>query len=593
MFAKARPRRPQLLALLLMAAVLLAACTPLAGASSAPRPSQRRSSLPYAASQYRPEPAGHEGGQVVVGHWQSPSNLSPLHNTETTAAIVDRALFAGLVVLDQQLGALPDLLTVVPTPDNGGVRTRADGPMEVTYRLRPGLRWSDGQPLTAADVEFTWHAITDPQSPKVRVPREGYQRIDHLDVLDATTVRATFASAYPPYLTLFPFVLPKHRLEAIPLAHLPEDRFWRQPDVVSGPYRIERMLADESITLVRNDHWSDGRNGRRPHLDRILYRLYPDKTGMIFAMQRGQLDVALGLGERDLDRVSGNFEVVAQPLLEYEQVTFNQQDPNPVTAGPPLWKDDPPLLEALDLAINRPEVERITLQGRGRMAMSPVVSGLPYPHSSELKPRRYDLAAANRMLDEDGWVRSPDGSTRLKGDQRLAFTLTTTRESPLRKMVEDVLVQSWLSVGAQVAVRELPAEVLFRPWPEGGLLSLARGQYEVALWTWVTGSDPDSIYQMEHSSQVPADANPAGANFGRFADPNVDRYLAAGHSRLDPLARAQAYQAFELAYTQYRHELPLFERLSLSLRGSRLHNFQPNPSLSTVFWNLADWWVSS
>ncbi len=583
-----RRRLSRQLPVLLAVFLLLGACMPAGGSSPSPA-SPRRSGAPAILSHYHPEPAGHEGGTVSVGHWESPSNLSPLHNNEVTAAIVERALFAGLVVLDDQLGALPDLAMAVPTLDNGGVRPDGDG-MQVTYRLRPGLTWSDGQPLTAADVEFTWRLIADPQSPKLRIPRDGYQRITRIDTPDATSVRLVFNSLYPPYLTLFPFVLPKHRLAGIPLASLPDDRFWTQPDVVSGPYKIERLRVDESITLVRNDAWSAGRGGQRPHLDRVQYRLFPDKGALLRAMTSGQLAAALGLSEGDVGNTGGKFEVRAQPALEYEQVTFNQEDPNPTSNQPPLWKGDPDLLHALDLAINRPELERRVLQGGGRLAVSPLVSALPYPHARDVGPRPYDLDQANRLLDQDGWVRGGDG-IRVKNGRRLAFTLTTTRGSPVRKIVEEILVEGWTALGAQVPPTELPAEVLFRPWPRNGLLSLARGKYEVALWTWVTGADPDAIFQMEHSTQIPSEANPGGANFGRFSDPDIDRWLLAGRSRLDPVARAQAYQAFEVAYSKYRSELPLFERMSISLQGHRLHNFLPNPSSGTAFWNIQDWWI--
>jgi ABC-type transport system substrate-binding protein len=98
---------------------------------------------------------------------------------------------------------------------------------------------------------------------------------------------------------------------------------------------------------------------------------------------------------------------------------------------------------------------------------------------------------------------------------------------------------------------------------------------------------------MEHSSEVPSKANPGGGNFGRFANVDIDRYLEAGRARLDPLARAQAYQGFERAYVDYRGELPLFERLSVTLAAHRLHNLLPNPSPSTTFWNLPDWWIGT
>lgn len=582
-------RAYRILGLLLAAVVALAACAPWSSPQATASPSHRRSALPSGGSTYRPEPAQHEGGTLTVGHWESPTDLSPLHNDEPPASLIERALFAGLVTLDDQLGALPDLVTVVPTLANGGVRVDPDGPMEVTYRLRPGLKWSDGQPLTAEDVEFTWQRIVDAADLDVRVPRDGYRLIERVVVADPTTARVVFKGLYPPYLTLFPFVLPKHRLEAIPAATLHKDRYWRQPDVVSGPYQVTRVQPDELLTLARNRAWEQGRDGRRAHLDTIKFKIFSQKTGLIAAARNGQVDVALGLGERDLARTTGNFEVRTQSTLEYEQVTFNQQDPNPASHQAPLWKGDPALLEALNLAIDRPDLQNRILLGKGRLTLSPLLSGLPYPHAGDVTPPRHDVEQANRLLDQDGWVRSADG-TRLKGGRRLAFTLTTTQDDPLRREVADLLVAGWTALGAQVPIREIRPDVLFPPWPRG---ILARGDYEVGLWTWFVGADPDVLFTIEHSSEVPSKTKPGGGNFGRFASADIDRSLEAGRARLDPLARIQAYQAFEKAYVNYRGELPLFERLSVTLSARTLHNLYPNPSSSTTFWNLADWWLAT
>ncbi|HLB77300.1 MAG TPA: ABC transporter substrate-binding protein, partial [Candidatus Dormibacteraeota bacterium] len=235
-----------------------------------------------------------------MGDWESPSNFAPLFNDELAAAQVDAALFAGLTRLDANLRWQPDLATEVPTLENHGVTwDRAAATMEVTYHLRPGLRWSDGQPITAQDVAYTWKVIVDPSTAGV-LSTDGYILISWIDVRDPTTFTLHYDRIYPEYLGLFSAVLPHHRLQDIGLDRLAADVFWNRPDVVSGPYKISELVPDEHITLVRNEAWSAGRDGLRPHLDRIIYKVYPESSQLIDAAAAGQVDLALEVPETAL-----------------------------------------------------------------------------------------------------------------------------------------------------------------------------------------------------------------------------------------------------------------------------------------------------
>jgi len=183
----------------------------------------------------------------VVGDWESPTNFSPLFNEEVPAAQVDAMLYAGLVQLDSNLEPVPDLAQRVPTLQNGDVIwNRTAGTMDVTYALRPGLHWSDGQPLTAQDVAFTWRTIVNPSVVGVLSP-DGYAAISRIDIHDPLRFTLHFDHVYPKYLNLFPAVLPQHRLAGIVPANLESDAFWAQPDVVSGPFKIAELVPDVHI----------------------------------------------------------------------------------------------------------------------------------------------------------------------------------------------------------------------------------------------------------------------------------------------------------------------------------------------------------
>jgi peptide/nickel transport system substrate-binding protein len=542
------------------------------------------------SSQYRPEPARHEGGTLVVGDWESPTNFSPLFNEEVPAAQVDALLYAGLVQLDANLQPIPDLVERVPTLENGDVTwNRTAGTMDVTYRLRPGLRWSDGQSLTADDVAFTWRLIVNPRVQGVLSP-DGYAAISRIDIHDQQRFTLHFDRVYPKFLNLFPAVLPQHRLSGVAPERLAGDAFWSRPDVVSGPFKISELVPDDHVTLLRNDAWSQGRSGRRPHLDSIVYKVYPESGQLVDAARAGQVSLALELPDDQLATLTttGSMTLQRRSQLAYEQVTFNQADPNPLTGLAPPWKNDPALLQALRTAIDRPGIVKKFFHDQARLAESPIPSSLTPFHDPDIS-LVYDLGAAIKLLESDGWVVGSDG-IRSKGGRRLSFHLVTALGSQLRSAIRDELVAEWRKLGADVSVTEAHPSELFSGYAQGGLLE--RGQFEAGLWTWSTGPDPDGVYPLEHSSQIPTDTNQGlGSNFGRFSSPDLDRNLDKGRASLVTIERARAYAAFERAYARLGFELPLFERVLVVVSSPHLHNLAPNAAPDTTLWNAADWWV--
>lgn len=568
----------------------------LAGCSDVPAGS--RSLLPISSSTaaplstYVPERVRHEGGTLVIGDWESPTNLAPMFNQELPAGQLDAALYAGLSRLDAQLHWWPDLAERVPTLENGDLSwNRTARTMDVSYRLRAGLRWSDGQPITARDVAFTWRALVDPHA-QGYLDTTGYQAISRIDIKDDLHLTLHFDRVYPEYLTLFPAVLPEHRLHDVPLDRLPTDGFWARPDVVSGPYKVSEVVPDEHITLVRNLAWSEGRGGASPHLDTIIYKVYPEAAQLIDAARKGEVSLALEIPDGQLNGL-GNLNPVSllhRASLAYEQVTFNQADPNPVTGQSPLWKGDPVLLNALRLAVDRELLNRTLLGGQAQLADSPIPSALAEYHGAD-PALGYDAQKAARLLDADGWAVGTDGF-RVKAGRRLSFGLTSAVGDPLRLAVRDRLIADWHHIGVQVVPNDAHPSQLFSGYAEGGLLE--HGSFEAGLWTWSIGPDPDGVYALEHSSEIPTDKNQGkGSNFGRFASQEIDRSLDRGRGSLVTDQRVQAYAAFERAYTDLGAELPLYERVLSALATPHLHNVLLNPAPDTTFWNVADWWIDA
>ena len=539
-------------------------------------------------SVYSAEPSRHSGGAITIGQTQFPAVLSPLFPGGPSATAVENLLFAGLLGLEPDLAWYPDLAADVPSPPTGT-------PGEVSYRLRPGLHWSDGQPITVDDVIYTWQLVTAPGNP-LPSSADGYNRIASVERRSDLEATIHFREPYPAYQNLFGGLLPKHRLHGLDLGTLLQDSYWSRPDVVSGPFQITELRAGDHITLTRNPHYGDGRDGSGPadhpaHLDRIVFQTYPTKSAELAALKAGEIQVGLGLSERDLGTLGSmsNVRRKLAPELQYEQVTFNQADPNPGTGKQPVWAGDRELLRALDLSLDRPALIAGPLGGHAPAATSPIGPAESWARDSSLPERAYDPRQAERILDADGWVRGADG-VRSKAGRRLSFVLSTNAGNPLRAHEEELMVEGWKRVGVEAKLQNFPTDQFFAGLAAGGVL--AAGTFEAGLWAWVLPPDPDAEFGIFHSSQIPTAANQGmGSNYSRCQDPAIDGALAAGRAGYDQSRRAVAYRAFQAAYLNARCEVPLYRHLDVAAVSPRLHNYVPHPAPVGDTWNVADWWI--
>lgn len=557
------------------------------GGQAAPR------GLPAVATPgpYEPGAAGRSGGTITVGMSQLPSTLSPYLGSQATATPILQAIDSGLVGSGPDLGAYGDLAAEVPTVENGGVRQTGAG-MDVTYHLRPGLAWSDGQPITPDDVVYTYQVVTGP-GVAAGVGQEGYDRISGVEAAGAQDVVVHFRSLYPAYQSLFSAILPRHRLQAIALDRLASDPFWTRPDVVSGPFAVGEVAADH-VTLSRNPHYADGRQGmpflgHAAYAGQLVFRAFSSRQAVLAAIVAGDVQVASDLTERELPTVArlGGAHVDLASSLAYEQVSLNQASPNPATGSSPPWVGDPAVGQALDLAMNRSSLVH-QLHGPP-LAATPVSPLLGWAYDARVAAPAFDLDRARQLLEQDGWAPGPDG-VRVKQGRRLAFVLSTIADQQLRATERDELVLDWRRLGADVQVQDFSGAELFASYDAGGVL--ARGRYEAALWSWVTPPDPDGEFELLHSSAAPAAGLRSGENYSRCHDPAVDQSLVQGRSTLDRSQRGAAYRAFQAAYQQARCELPVYRRLDIGVTTPRLRGFTLNPGPAGNTWNAADWWLA-
>jgi peptide/nickel transport system substrate-binding protein len=492
-----------------------------------------------------------------------PQNLNPLFLTPDAASVelqAARLAFEPFIDRDGAGQPVPALLEVVPTRANGGVS--ADG-RTITYRLRAGVKWSDGWLVTASDVLYTLREILDPRNP-VR-SHEGYDLIDRAFAPGPGTVVfhlrrpwAPAATAYFSYGLSPQFVLPAHVLRAqSPLARA---AFNAQPSVGDGPYRFASWRRGEGLRYVANPRYWRG----KPAVAALAIRTIPDPSTNLLLLQSGELDWNL-LAPAQLAVVRGDphLRFVTVPTAVVAGLALN-------TAHAPL--EDPAMRRAIAMSLDRNEIsKKITL------GIYPVTDMIQPRFSWAFDPAvhepGYDPARADRLFDEAGWRRGSDGMRRREGVP-LRLVYVQFPESTTGVRVATAVQAALRDRGIDVAVKSVSNAQLFLP--RTGVL--ATGNFDLAYVPWTMGADPDDSSVLRCG---------APSNYMRWCDGRVDRLEDEALAQTDPSQRKRLYREIATVVAQQVPIVYLFNADYVYAYRSRLRGFHPNAFLPT--WNAYEW----
>jgi peptide/nickel transport system substrate-binding protein len=512
-------------------------------------------------------PAAAPAGIVRFDLAADPSNLNPLFmhpDASSAEAQVARLAFEPFVDLDPRGRPVPVLLDRLPTQANGDLSP--DG-RTIVYRLRPGMRWSDGVPLTSGDVLFTLRAILDPSNP-VR-SHEGYDLIDRAAAPDARTVVLHLRRAWSPAaLTYFSYgispqvVLPAHVLRAqAPLDRAP---FNAAPAVGDGPFSFVSWKHGESLLYRANPRYWRG----RPAIERLEIRIASDPSTNLLLLQSGALDWNLiAPAQQQLALRNPHVRSIATPTAVVAALVFN-------TAHVPL--DDVRVRRGLALSIDRAGISaKITLHDYPVTDM--LQPQFSWAYDSSIREPGFDPHAADALFDAAGWRRGP-GGMRTRNGVVLHLTYAQFPESITGVRVAATIQAELRARGIDVSVQSISNAQLFLPIT--GIL--AAGRFDLAYVPYTMGADPDD------SSVLMCGAP---SNYMHWCDRQVDALEAQALSVVSPLQRKAIYHAIGARVADQVPLLYLFNARYIYAYRDRLTGFTPNAFLPT--WNAWDWNLSS
>ncbi len=530
-----------------------------------------------------PTPGVSRGGTLTLAIWQEPNTLNYFYATQTVAGLVLEVAVQGLTGTDPDGNYIPVLAKDVPTLKNNGVKLSADGKkMDVTYRLLPGLKWSDGDPVTSGDVQFTWQSIM--KDPNV-TSREGYEKIESIDTPDPLTAVLHYKEIYAPYATRFAAILPKHLLGTV--ADVNKTDYVRRP-LGTGPFRITEFVSGDHITAERNPNY---RVSGKPYLERIIFRSVPSREVAVAQLKAGEVDAVWNLLESqvpDLEKNAG-IKVVSIPGPSVERLEFNLAKPadpaDPKVPHPVLG--DLNMRRALLLATPKKQIIDKLLFGKATLGTSPVSLGWAAP--KDLKQEDYNPAKAKQILDQAGWTPGADG-IRTRGGVTARLTITTTTGDKIREQIEQVLIDEWKQIGVKLEIKNVPSSVLFGSWSQKA--PRKRGNFDVNMYASSPDIDPHSnVNGRFHSSNIPRPENSgAGFNYYRFSDPEVDRLLDQAGGSVDQDLRKKLYaQALKIANDKVI-SVWLYNRSLIDAFRTSVGGYRANP-WDNLTWTSEDWFV--
>lgn len=520
------------------------------------------------------------GGTFVQLVDRDADTLNPLLTTNPTSRAVLQKIYP--VLVDQ------DPLSGLPAVGRGLATTwqlAADG-RTITFTLRSDIRWSDGVPVTARDVKFTYDAILDPQVQNRY--RDNLANLNDVAIQagDPQTLVLHLANAdCAIFQALTQPLLPSHLYQALTAAQLADPNL--MPQVSAGPFLLIDWIIGHRITLVRNAAYWEG----TPRLERWEFQIMPDPIDQLQALLTGTADwleltptqVAQVQARPDLaiyETLSDSLTFVALNLGNSQNPqagrntdgTLNPQEPHPILG-------DRRMRQALAQAIDHVRLLNEVYGTSEKPLGSYLLPTIPWAYAAELSPTSYDPTAAVQLLEELAWRDSDGDGIRDRNGMPLSLSLLTNADSEQRVQLGLLLAAQWREVGINVRFEQHAFDVVAD--------SLLGQQYDMVLIGWDNlGAEPANS-DFWHSRY---DAPGNGANFVSYQNAQVDAWLEQARTApaCDPGLRSKQYQTIQ---TQIAQDLPyilLSGQVKRWAYPTAWHELRPAPW--RFDYNVHRWW---
>ncbi len=525
------------------------------------------------------------GGTLKLLWWQAPTILNLHLSQGTKDQDASRPVVEPLATISitSPTPDIPVLAKEIPSVQAGTVA--ADG-TSVTWKLKDGVLWSDGDPFTADDVIFTWKYIVEPKTGATT--SSSYDTIKDVTALDKTTVKVTFKAPtaiwYLPFTGVYGAILPKHILEKCDAAaQCP----YNQKPIGTGPYVVADFVSGDHVNYKANEKF---REANAPFFAAIDMKGGGDAVTAVKAVQTGQVDYAWNpqVAPDILKQLTDSGAILENvPGASVERIFVNFSDPSIDVDGEksspksksPFWADKN-VRQALALAIDRKSMAD-NLYGLAGVATNTTI-----PAVYEGPAFTYDPKKASDLLDAAGWKKGADG-IREKDGKKFSITFRTSVNS-VRDKEAQLIKQNLKDIGITVEIRNVDAGVFFGQ-PDN---PDNRTRFETDIEVYTNGSslpDYQQFFGDFASSQIAQKSNGwKGTQVMRWVNPEYDGLVEKLKTELAPDKRAAIFKQLDQIVVGDYAQIPLVARRYLSahvkgMDGINLTNWDSD------LWNIAHW----
>jgi peptide/nickel transport system substrate-binding protein len=494
--------------------------------------------LAVAALASEPSPSAAGDKTVLkIGWTVEPDTLNPFigwQNQDYEIWSINYSFLFGFGVSDEPT---LDLAAEFPTKENGGLSE--DGKVW-TIKIRPDLKWSDGEPLTADDVAFTYDYIVKNEMFNMALATRG---ILGAKALDPTTVQITCSRPKADMMKIFIPILPQHVWGKVTPKAAESTFTTPEPIVGSGPFFTAEFVKGKYLRMERNPYYY----GETPAVDEIIFATYQNPDTMTMDYKSGNLDAAWGIPVAQFRTLEQpGTKALAYPYYNWEYLNFNCYD-SADSLGAPVLKDWK-FRNALNYAIDRAKICAIAFQGYaapGTTIVPPKTWTDPDYHwqPSAEEEMGFDMAEAGRLLDEAGYPL--EGGTRVdKQGKPLSLRLYATSDN-VPSQTEGKLISGWLrdlGIDVQFSVLD-PGALSARIWNYEG--DTYRPDFDLYIDSWLGYVDPGQTLTAEATWQIGATNEPC------WSDAEYDKLADEQAAQLDPLERRQSiWRMQQIMYEQ-------------------------------------------
>ncbi len=571
---------------------------------------------------------------VVLGLQQEPDTLHPLIGAMMARTIVNSTYMVGCLGQNEKAEWIALGCEQVPTLENGGAKfvgEGADKHLEVTYKIKKGWRWTDGTPVTPKDVIYSWKLQMDPEFEIAG--RDAVEKIYDVVAVDNSTFVTKFmsekqakeaaagtlkgnvpfdkfkedyvAAGYkeatgpvvdPVYWNVGAIGwLPEHVLSKVAPKDHPKSDYAKKP-LGDGPYVVKEWKAGQEIVLEKSDKPFPLGEAK---VKTVIYRFFAETAAVIAALQKGEIDAVTGTGgltvanAPDLDKIeaAGKYKVLYDPGYQWEHIDINTQK---------FPLNDVKVRQALYYATDKKTLVDKLYFGKQKTTDLPVPPGLSWAYTDKYTKYEFNRDKAKALLAEAGWdckalpcvKKVTEGGKEV--EKKLEITLMTTDRAD-RQALAQVIQSQWKAINVGVNIQFLYGRGLFATCSAGGPLGCRT--YDAAIYTWITGDDPQFGGLYDCAGIPTKENNWSGQNYPGWCNKAADEAIFKNEK--DPevsLSREKRKPVLETFFAEWTKEvpvIPLFSNTRVYVVRTGWKNWKAGPTqYAADGWNAWEWEVS-